>query len=171
MSPDTQAGNTVDKHEEEPPYALFCPFLVPFSHRLYATAVYKRMKQGDRGEERRKLLGGGCRGGDRQDLIKDCLCYVISSKRRRPRCCRDGEQLAWGSLIACSDSFQASSSGAHTRNGTDVYCWVRRRRLHGNRCLFLLLWSSDTSLSLLGLPYIRDVWMGSAATARESAYL
>lgn len=81
-----------------------------------------------------KLLGSGVRGGDRQDLIKDGLCYVISSKRRRPRCCRDGEQLAWGCLIACSDSFQASSSGARARYGTDVYCWVSRRRLHGNHC-------------------------------------
>lgn len=91
-----------------------------------------------------KLLGSGVRGGDRQDLIKDGLCYVISSKRRRPRCCRDGEQLAWGCLIACSDSFQASSSGARARYGTDVYCWVSRRRLHGNHWLLPLLCSSDT---------------------------
>lgn len=87
------------------------------------------------------------REGDKQDLIKDCLCYVISSKRRRPLCCRDVEQLAWGCLIACSDPFQASSSGAHTRNGTDVYSCLPRRRLHGNRWLFLMLWSGDTTLS------------------------
>lgn len=87
-------------------------------------------------EEEGGSCWGGVRGGDRQDLIKDCLCYVISSKRRRPRCCRDGEQLAWGCLIACSDSFQASSFGAHTRNGTDVYCWAPRRWLHGNHCFY-----------------------------------
>lgn len=31
-----------------------------------------------------KLLGSGVRGGDRQDLIKDGLCYVISSKKKAP---------------------------------------------------------------------------------------
>lgn len=110
------------------------------------TENHARMTREDRGVGR-KLSEGGGRGGDRQDLIKDGLCYVISSERGRPHCCRDGEQLAWGCLIACSDAFQASSSGAHTRNGTDVYCWAPRWRLHGNHCLFLLLWSSGTSPS------------------------
>lgn len=109
-------------------------------------------------EEEGSCWGGGGRGGDRQDLIKDCLCYVISSKRRRPRCCRDGEQLAWGCLIACSDSFQASSFGAHTRNGTDVYSWVPRQRLHGNHCFYRCDPVTPLSLSQGRSIYIMFEW-------------
>ena len=123
-------------------YNFYYPFFFP-AHLIdcmkLQTARGWAGREEEEGEEEggSRLRGGGCvGGGDRQDLIKDCLCYVISSKRRRPRCCRDGEQLAWGCLIACSDSFQASSFGAHTRNGTDVYCWAPRRWLHGNHCFY-----------------------------------
>lgn len=91
---------------------------------------------------KKAAVGCWAGGGDREDLIKDRLCYVISSKRRRPHCSRDVEQLARGCLIACSDPFQASSSGAHTRNGTDVYSCLL------GRCLQLLTVAKTTWYSL-----------------------
>lgn len=111
----------------------------------------------------------GDRGGNVQDLIKDCLCYVISWKRRRPCCCKDGEQLAWGFLIACSDSFQASSFRAHTRNDTDVYCWVLWWTLRtASTAVIWLHLALSLSPFLSGQLHIHNVWTDSAVKARKT---
>lgn len=147
-------GRGLDEHKRsasyeqkaDQPQAFFSSFYS--LHRLHGITVWERRgNKGHKKDVEKAAVGCGAGGRDREDLIKDHLCYVISSKRRRPHCCRDVEQLARGCLIACSDPFQASSSGAHTRNGTDVYSCLPWQRLHGIHWLLQLLWSSDTSPS------------------------
>lgn len=94
--------------------------IIPFAFLLSQPRLSTKPEQDER--EQRKPLGVG--GGGGWDLIKDCLCYVICWKRRGSRYHADEEQLAWGFLIACSDSFQVPSFGAHSRKDTDVCCWA-----------------------------------------------